>query len=129
MYVYVNAHACIGALYNLYFPSCVCVCNIVTYMHTRMISFLFIMLCKFVNKLYIISHDMQKNMVSERGGGADKKKTNKQKKNTQKKQQKTTNKIKTKQNQKKKKKKKKKKLQFRWLKTTDHAFKVRIVNI
>ena len=32
------------------------------------------MLCKFVNKMYIKSHDMRKNMVSERGGGADKKK-------------------------------------------------------
>ena len=82
MYVYINAHACISALYSLSFPSCVymrvcgCVCvfNMLTYMHTRMISFLFIVLCKFVNIIYIISHDMPKNMVSERGGGADKKK-------------------------------------------------------
>ena len=51
-----------------------------TYMHTRMISFLLIIVCKFVNKTYIISHDMRKNMVSERGGGVDKKK--KKKKNT-----------------------------------------------
>ena len=58
---------------------CVCVCNIHTYMHTRMISFLFIMLCKFVTNMYIISHDMRKNMVSERGGGADKKKNKKNK--------------------------------------------------
>ena len=50
------------------------VCNMLTYMHTRMISFLLITLCKFVNKTYIISHDMRKNMVSERGGGAEKKK-------------------------------------------------------
>ena len=83
MYVYINAHACIYA-YVLYIVSipvmcvcmrvCMCVCNMLTYMHTRMISFLLIMLCKFVNKTYIISHDMRKNMVSERGGGADKKK-------------------------------------------------------
>ena len=53
------------------------VCNVLTYMHTRMISFLLITLCKFVNKTYIISHDMRKNMVSERGGGADKKKKKK----------------------------------------------------
>ena len=53
---------------------CVCVCNMLTYMHTRMISFLLIMLCRFGNKTNIISHDMRKNMVSERGGGADKKK-------------------------------------------------------
>ena len=46
-------------------------------MHTRMISFLLITLCKFVNKTYILSHDMRKNMVSERGGGADKKKKKK----------------------------------------------------
>ena len=38
----------------------VCVCNIHIYMHT----FLLIMLCKFVNKMYIKSHDMQKNMMS-----------------------------------------------------------------
>ena len=57
---------------------CVCVylCNIHTYMHTRMISFLFIMLRKFVNKIYIISHDMRNNMVSETGGGADQEKKN-----------------------------------------------------
>ena len=58
------------------------VCNVLTYMHTRMISFLLITLCKFVNKTYIISHDMRKNMVSERGGGADKKKKKKKKKKT-----------------------------------------------
>ena len=27
-----------------------------------MITFLFIMICKFVNKMYIISHDMRKNL-------------------------------------------------------------------
>ena len=64
--VSISRHVCVYA--------CVGVCNILTYMHTRMISFLFIMLCKFVNKIYIISHDIRKNMVSERGGGADKKK-------------------------------------------------------
>ena len=45
---------------------CVGVCNIHTYIHacihTRMITFLFIMICKFVNKMYIISHDMRKNL-------------------------------------------------------------------
>ena len=59
---------------------CVCVCNIHTYMHTYMFYFLLIMLCKFVNKMYIKSHDMRKNIVSERGGGADKKKKKKKKK-------------------------------------------------
>ena len=53
---------------------CVYVCNIHTYMHTCMFYFLLIMLCKFVNKMYIKSHDMRKTVVSERGGGADKKK-------------------------------------------------------
>ena len=52
---------------------CVCVCVCVCNVHTYMIYFLLIMLCKFVNKKYIKSHDMRKNMVSERGGGADKK--------------------------------------------------------
>ena len=36
-----------------------------------------IMLCKFVNKMYIKSHDLRKNMVSERGGEADQKKKKK----------------------------------------------------
>ena len=57
-------------------------------MHTRMISFLLITLCKFVNKTYIISHDMRKNMVSERGGGADKKKKKREKKKKKKKKKK-----------------------------------------
>ena len=39
------------------------------------------MLCKFVNKIYINSHDMRKNMVSERGGGADKKENKQKNKN------------------------------------------------
>ena len=56
---------------------CVCVCNIHTYMNTYMFYFLLIMLCKFVNKMYIKSHDMRKNKVSERGGGAKKKKKKK----------------------------------------------------
>ena len=42
------------------------------YEHTYVIYFLLIMLCKFVNKMYIKSHDMRKNLVSVRGGGADK---------------------------------------------------------
>ena len=50
-----------------------------------MIYVLLIMLCKFVNKTYIISHDMRKDMVSERGGGADKKKRTKKKKKKKKK--------------------------------------------
>ena len=58
--VLISRHICV----------CVCVCNI----HTYMFYFLLIMLCKFINKKYIKSHDMRKNMVSERGGGADKKK-------------------------------------------------------
>ena len=71
MYVYINAHACISVLRSLNFPSCVCVCvcvcvcNMLTYMHTRMISFLFIMLCKFVNIIYIISHDVRKYGVGK----------------------------------------------------------------
>ena len=48
--VSISRHVCV----------CVCVCNILTYMHTRMISYLFIMLCKFVNKIYKILHDMRK---------------------------------------------------------------------
>ena len=46
-----------------------------------MFYLLLIMLCKFINKKYIKSHDMRKNMVSERGGGADKKTKKKKKKN------------------------------------------------
>ena len=67
LYSLSSRHVCVYARVHV----CVCVCNMLTYMHTRMISFLLIMLCKFVNKTYIISHDMRKNMVSERGGGAD----------------------------------------------------------
>ena len=50
-----------------------------------MFYFLLIMLCKFINKKYIKSHDMRKNMVSERGGGADKKKREEKKKKKKKK--------------------------------------------
>ena len=52
--VSISRHVCVYAYV------CVCICNILTYMHTRMVSFLFIMLCKFVNKIYIISHHMRK---------------------------------------------------------------------
>ena len=88
MYVYINAHTCISALYSLNsrhvcvyarVHACVCVCNMRTYMHTRMISFLLITLCIFVNKTYIISYDMRTNMVSERGGRADIQKKKKKK--------------------------------------------------
>ena len=90
MYVYTNAHAWISALYSRNFPSCVCVyvCECVcvcishTYIHGYTRDFFFVHYAlQIVNKMYILSHDMRKYMVSERGGGAEKTKQKKKKKN------------------------------------------------
>ena len=80
MYISVLMHISVLYIVSISRHVCVCMCVCVyviyihTYMHTYIIYFLLIMLCKFVNKMYIKSHDMRKHMVSVRGGGADQKK-------------------------------------------------------
>ena len=73
--MYKSVHYIVLFSRHVYVCVCVYVTYIHTYIHTYMFYFLLIMLCKFVNKKYIKSHDMRKHMVSERGGGADKRKT------------------------------------------------------